>query len=53
MPAGTRVWTRGVAVDRPRRPDGWREVVLDVVYLLAVAVLAFVVGLVGRGVEKL
>jgi hypothetical protein len=27
--------------------------VLDVVYLLVVAVLAFVVGSVGRGVEKL
>jgi hypothetical protein len=29
------------------------RVVLDVVYLLVVAVLALVVGLVGRGVEKL
>jgi hypothetical protein len=30
-----------------------REVVLDVVYLLVVAALALVVGLVARGVEKL
>ncbi|WP_426624344.1 hypothetical protein ACPPVW_17550 [Leifsonia sp. McL0607] len=41
----------------PGRPVGlseWMErVVLDLVYLLAVAVLAFVVALVGRGVEKL
>ncbi|MEY9850959.1 hypothetical protein ABH923_000637 [Leifsonia sp. EB41] len=29
------------------------RVVLDLVYLLAVAALAFVVALVGRGVEKL
>jgi hypothetical protein len=29
------------------------RVVLDLVYLLAVVVLAFVVALVGRGVEKL
>jgi len=29
------------------------RVVLDVVYLLGIVVLALVVGLVGRGVEKL
>lgn len=33
--------------------SGWREVMLDVVYLLAVAALALCVGLVARGVEKL
>jgi hypothetical protein len=47
------VWTLSVATVRSQHPDGWREVVLDVVYLLAVAALAILVGLAGRGVEKL
>ncbi|WP_285116403.1 hypothetical protein [Leifsonia sp. fls2-241-R2A-40a] len=47
------MWTLSCR-DRPvTASSGWREVMLDVVYLLVVAVLALSVGLVARGVEKL
>lgn len=43
-----------ISPDAPAGGGGALEaLVLDVVYLLVVAVLAFVVGSVGRGVEKL
>jgi hypothetical protein len=48
-----RVWTlfcRGRPVAASSRME---RVLLDVVYLLGVVVLALVVGLAGRGVEKL
>lgn len=48
-----RVWTH-LCRDRPVSAPSWMErVVLDIVLLLAVAALASVVGLAGRGVEKL
>ncbi|GIT80140.1 hypothetical protein LLS1_18090 [Leifsonia sp. LS1] len=48
-----RVWTLSCP-GRSAGASSWMErVVLDIVYLLGVVVLALVVGLTGRGVEKL
>jgi hypothetical protein len=47
------VWTLSAATDTGRDIHRMERVLLDVVYLLGIVVLALVVGLVGRGVEKL